>query len=80
MLFSLTVVVGVVTASNAAVGLSEHGDEVSIPTQLSLMLGDTVVGRSMFVTDRALVDRFHDELVGFQWSDSRPLPCWEAAW
>ncbi|MFA9424814.1 hypothetical protein [Natronorubrum sp. A-ect3] len=69
MLFSLTVAVGVVTASNAAVGLSEHGSEVSIPTRLSLMLGDwsggDVVLLSMFVTDRALVDRFHGELVGF---------------
>ncbi|WP_049924646.1 hypothetical protein [Halopiger djelfimassiliensis] len=60
---------GIVAASNAAVGLSGSSGNVTVPTWLYLATGGGVVGASalvtMLVTDRTIIDAFHDDAVGF---------------
>ncbi|MFC4542302.1 hypothetical protein ACFO5R_10215 [Halosolutus amylolyticus] len=67
-LATLTVSVGVVAASNVAAGLSQESGDVTIPTWLYLATGGGVIGASalmtMLVTDRAVIDDYHDRAVG----------------
>ncbi|MHC3437638.1 hypothetical protein ACYJ1Y_05920 [Natrialbaceae archaeon A-gly3] len=60
----LVTVVGVATAANVALGLSENSGDVTVPTWLYLATGGGVIGASalltMLVTDRETISTFHD--------------------
>lgn len=59
---------GVATASNAVVGLSGSGGDVTVPTWLYLATGGGVIGAmallSMLVTDRTVIEGYHERAVG----------------
>ncbi len=59
--------VGLATASNVAVGLSEQSGEVTVPTWLYLATGGGVIGAAslmtMLVTDRRTIDAFHEDAI-----------------
>ncbi|WP_114578119.1 hypothetical protein [Saliphagus sp. LR7] len=58
---------GGATASNAVVGLSGSGGEITVPTWLYLASGGGVIGAmallSMLVTDRVVIEGYHDRTV-----------------
>ncbi|WP_247001552.1 hypothetical protein [Halosolutus gelatinilyticus] len=60
--------VGVAAASNVAAGLAGERGDVTVPTWLYLATGGGVIGASalltMLVTDRAVIDDYHDRVVG----------------
>lgn len=64
VLVALATLVGVASAANVALGLSEESGDVTVPTWLYLATGGGVIGASalltMLVTDRETITTFHD--------------------
>jgi len=64
ILVTLGAWVGVASAANVALGLSEESGDVTVPTWLYLATGGGVIGASalmtMLVTDRETIATFHD--------------------
>ncbi|WP_436344146.1 hypothetical protein [Natronorubrum sp. FCH18a] len=69
VLAALAVGAGIVAASNVAAGLSGQSGETTVPTWLYLATGAGVIGASalmtMLVTDREVIDSFHDDSLAF---------------